>query len=135
MVRRHGPEKFCKITSKNNHFRTSQIGSFSKIKKAFAYASKSRANPEYSRKASFAFAKTAWFCFKVFLFLGSEGEPWHSGLFLGTLVAVFILLTCLKSLSQLLLLFHSLECNLEPKIAYLRSSLLYGLIFFFFEFK
>ena len=32
-------------------------------------------NPEYSRKTSFAFAKTAWFCFT---FLGSKGA-WHSG--------------------------------------------------------
>ena len=28
-------------------------------------------------QTSFAFAKTAWFCFT---FLGSEGGPWHSGL-------------------------------------------------------
>ena len=34
--------------------------------------SKSRENPEYSRKTSFAFAKTAWFCFTFFSFLGSE---------------------------------------------------------------
>ena len=36
----------------------------------FTGKSKSRANPEYSRKTSFAFVKTAWFCFT---FLGSEG--------------------------------------------------------------
>ena len=56
------------ITPNNMHFRTFQIGSFSKTKKASAYASKSRTNPEYSRKASFAFAKTAWFCFADFHF-------------------------------------------------------------------
>ena len=43
----------------------------------------------YSRvtsQTSFAFAKTAWFCFT---FLGSEGVgAWHSGLLLGTLVLV-----------------------------------------------
>ena len=59
VVRGHAPEKFCKITPKNMHFRIGQIESFSKNKKAFAYASKSRANPEYSQKTSFAFDKTA----------------------------------------------------------------------------
>ena len=68
VVRGHAAKKFCKITPKNTHFRTGQIGSFSKTKKAFAYASKSRANPEYLRKTSFAFPKTAWFCFTVFHF-------------------------------------------------------------------
>ena len=68
VVREHAPEKFCKITPKNTHFRTCQIGSFSKPKKAFAYASKSKENPEYLQKISFIFAKTAWFCFTVFHF-------------------------------------------------------------------
>ena len=36
VVREHAPKKFCKITPKNTHFRTGQIGSFSKTKKAFA---------------------------------------------------------------------------------------------------
>ena len=66
VVRGQGPEKFCKIIPKNTHFHTGQIGSFSKTKKAFAYTSKSRENPEYSQKTSFAFAKTAWFYFTVF---------------------------------------------------------------------
>ena len=68
VVRGHALGKFRKIIPNSTHFRTGQIGSFSKTKKAFAYASKSRANPEYSRKTSFAFAKTAWFCFIVFHF-------------------------------------------------------------------
>ena len=34
----------------------------------FTGKSKSRANPEYSRKSSFAFAKTARFCFTLFHF-------------------------------------------------------------------
>ena len=36
VVRGHAPKKFCKITPKNTHFSTGQIGSFSKTKKAFA---------------------------------------------------------------------------------------------------
>ena len=36
VVRGHAPKKFCKITPKNTHFRTGQIESFSKTKKAFA---------------------------------------------------------------------------------------------------
>ena len=47
---------------------------------AFADASKFRANPGYLRKTSFAFAKTAWFCFTVFYFLGLRRGPWHNGL-------------------------------------------------------
>ena len=33
VVQGHAPEKFCKITPKNTHFCTGQIGSFSKTKK------------------------------------------------------------------------------------------------------
>ena len=47
------PKKFCKITPKNTHCCTSQIESFSKTKKAFAYASKSRANPNTREKPAF----------------------------------------------------------------------------------
>ena len=36
--------------------------------------SKSRANPKYSRKISFAFSKTAWFGFTFFYFLGLRGH-------------------------------------------------------------
>ena len=88
-VRGHAPEKFCKITPKNTHFRTGQIESFSKTKKAFAYALKSRASPKYSQKTSFAFTKTAWFRFTVFHFKDMRGSmaQWPP---LGTLVMVHI---------------------------------------------
>ena len=69
---------FTSITNLDNCFTLIRVSSPDEW--FFTGKSKSRANPKYSGKTTFAFAKSAWFCFTFFSFLGSEGEAtaqWH----------------------------------------------------------
>ena len=63
---RGGPKfRHNRVTSQFNFMRRAEGMT---ILGVFTGKSKSRANPEYSRKNSFAFAKTGRFCFTLFHF-------------------------------------------------------------------